>query len=281
MSVTLDAGPRHPVLTVTGWELDKLIAQVRVRLALAVCLLGPFAFAFGLKLASNVPADTLFGRWVRDSGFAIPLVVLGFAGSWGFPVLSCLVAGDIFSSEDHYGTWATILTRSVSRRSVFVGKALAVAVWVVAAAALLTAASLAAGLLLVGHQPLVDLGGIVRTSGSLTTLVVLSWLSVVPAMLTFAALGVLCSIASRSSVVGIGVPVLLGLVLQLALSVNGLGPALALLPNWSFVAWHGLFAEPAFTGPLIEGIAVSVGYIVVCLGIAWRLFARRDIAGSR
>ena len=47
------------------------------------------------------------------------------------------------------------------------------------------------------------------------------------------------------------------------------------------MAWYGLFAEPAFTGPLIEGIAVSVGYIVVCLGIAWRLFARRDIAGSR
>ena len=32
MTVTLDAGPRHPVWTVTGWELDKLIAQVRVRL---------------------------------------------------------------------------------------------------------------------------------------------------------------------------------------------------------------------------------------------------------
>ena len=36
-----------------------------------------------------------------------------------------MVAGDIFSSEDHFGTWKTILTRSCSRGQLFAGKFLA------------------------------------------------------------------------------------------------------------------------------------------------------------
>ena len=52
---------------------------------------------------------------VTDSGFAVPLVVLGFAALWVFPVLASIVGGDLFSSEDRYGTWTTVLTRSRSR----------------------------------------------------------------------------------------------------------------------------------------------------------------------
>ena len=86
----------HPLWLTFQWELEKLTAQFRTRLALVVALLGPALFAIGLKLATDVPADTLFGRWVGDSGYAVALVVLGFAGAWGFPLLMCLVAGDIF-----------------------------------------------------------------------------------------------------------------------------------------------------------------------------------------
>ena len=49
-------------------------------------VLGPFAFAVLLKVQSGAPADALFGAWVHTSGFAISLVVLGFAGNWGFPI---------------------------------------------------------------------------------------------------------------------------------------------------------------------------------------------------
>ena len=105
--------------------------------AALVCLLGPLLFGRRPAVSSTVPADTLFGRWVGDSGYAIPLVVLGFAGSWGFPLVVCLVAGDIFSAEDHYQTWASILTRSISRRGVFAGKVLATSTYAVAALVLL------------------------------------------------------------------------------------------------------------------------------------------------
>ena len=62
---------------------------------------------------------------MHSSGFAVSLVILGFAGQWGFPVIAGVVAGDILSSEDRYGTWKTVLTRSRTRGDLFAGKVLA------------------------------------------------------------------------------------------------------------------------------------------------------------
>ena len=52
----------------------------------------------------------------------MPLLILGFAGQWVLPLLTALVAGDIFAGEDQMGTWKTVLTRSVSRTQMFWAK---------------------------------------------------------------------------------------------------------------------------------------------------------------
>ena len=82
-------------------------------------------------MQSATPSDSLFGSWVHTSGFAVSLVILGFAGAWGFPIVAGLLAGDLFASEDRHGTWKTILTRSCTREEVFAGKVLAVGTMVI------------------------------------------------------------------------------------------------------------------------------------------------------
>ena len=77
-----------------------------------------------MRIQSLTPEDTLFGRAVNESGFATPLVVLGFATLWLLPVLASVAGGDVFASEDRDGTWATLFTRSRSRAEVFAGKLL-------------------------------------------------------------------------------------------------------------------------------------------------------------
>ena len=94
-------------------ERRKLADAAASRALALLCVLGPFAFTVILRSQTGTPSDTIFGVWVHSSGFAIPLVVLAFAGSWGFPVLAGVLAGDIFSAEDRYGTWKTVLTRSL------------------------------------------------------------------------------------------------------------------------------------------------------------------------
>ena len=76
-------------------------------------------------MQSGTPSDALFGAWVHSSGFAISLVILGFAGTWGLPVIAGLLGGDLFASEDRHGTWKTILTRSCARSEVYIAKLLA------------------------------------------------------------------------------------------------------------------------------------------------------------
>jgi ABC-2 type transport system permease protein len=165
-------------VTVAGVEWSKLSAQLKVRLVLAACAISPFAFAAAMRVQSNLPTDTLFGRSVTDSGFAIPLVVLGFAALWVFPVLAGIVGGDVFSAEDRYGTWSTVLTRSRSRVEIFAGKVIAALAFSAITVAVLAISSVAAGALVVGRQPLINLSGVLLPPGQATARVVLAWASV-------------------------------------------------------------------------------------------------------
>ena len=73
-------------------------------------------------MQSGSPNDVPFGRYVRDSGLAAPLVLLTFGSIWLFPLIASLVAGDIVAAEDGNGTLKTILTRRSTRGQMFAAK---------------------------------------------------------------------------------------------------------------------------------------------------------------
>jgi ABC-2 type transport system permease protein len=265
------------VFAVVGVECSKLLAQFKAQVLLAICVIGPFAFAIAMQVQSSLPTDTLFGRAANESGFAVSLVILGFAGLWAFPVLTGVVGGDLFSAEDRYGTWATVLTRSRSRAEIFAGKTVTAIAFSLLAIALLAASSIVAGTIIIGYTPVVDLSGVLLQPDQALPRVVFAWVSVLPPALGFTALGILLSVAMRSSAAGIGLPVVIGLLMQLIAFVDGPEAARRLLLTYAFGGWHGLLVEPGFYGPLIHGTAVSVIYLIVCLAIAHRLLQRREI----
>ncbi len=261
-------------------ERRKLSTQLATRLLALICVLGPFAFAGVLKIQTGSPADTLFGVWVHQSGFALSLVVLSFCGAWGFPVLAGILAGDIFASEDRYGTWKMVLTRSSTRRDLFAGKVLAAMTFSVGLLVLLAVSSLAAGLLLVGAGRLVSLGGTALSPGHSLVLVVVAWLLNVLPMLAFTSLAVLFSVATRNGIVGVVGPALVDLVMQLLLLV-GTGVWLhMLLAASAFQGWYTLFTAHPYYGPLVIACIVSLIWIVACLGGSWLIIRRRDFAGA-
>ena len=260
-------------------ERRKLASQLAVRLLALVCLLGPFAFAAVLKLQNGSPADSLYGVWVHSSGFALSLVVLGFAGSWGLPLMAGVLAGDLFAAEDRHGTWKMVLTRSCTRRELFAGKLCAVGSFALALLALLAVSSLAAGAVLVGAHPLVSLSGTVFSSGHSLVLVALAWLLCALPVLAFTSLAVLFSVATRNGIVGVLGPAVVDLAMQL-LALVGTGVWLhLLLVGSAFDAWHPLFLAHPFYGTLIVGLVVSVIWIAACLGVSWLMLRRRDFAG--
>jgi ABC-2 type transport system permease protein len=261
-------------------ERRKLQAQLATKLLALVCVVGPFAFAGVLSSQTASPADTLFGVWVHSSGFAISLVVLGFCGGWGFPLIAGIIAGDIFSSEDRYGTWKTVLTRSRTREHLFVGKVLAAVTFSLGLLALVAISSLVAGLVFVGDQNLIGLSGTVLASGHALLLVLLSWILSVPPMLAFTALAMLLSVATRNGIVGVIGPSVAGLIMQLLLLIGAGIWAHAVLVSSAFNDWHPLFVAHPFYELLIVGCVVSVVWTVACLWVAWVILRDRDFAGT-
>lgn len=260
-------------------ELGKISRQARVQAVAAICVTAPFLVLVAVKAQNAVPQDTLFGQWLHESGFALPMVVVGFSGQWVLPLLTAIVSGDIFASEDHYGTWKTVLTRSRTRGDLFAGKVLAAITYTVVVLAILAVSSFLAGFVL-GTQPVVGLAGQSVPAGQATALVLASWATQLPPLLGYCALALLLSVATENVAVGIGAPVVLGLVMQLASLVNLPAGAQAALLSTPFAAWHGLWGQPPFYGPLRQGLITSAVWSCSCLTAAWVIFRRRAFGAS-
>jgi len=262
------------------WETRKLRAQLRVKALLVGAVVAPIAVVVVVHSQPRPPKDTLFGRFATDNGFAMALLVLGFATQWVLPLLTAIVAGDIFASEDQHGTWKTVLTRSTSRATLFWAKTVVAAVFALVALTLLAASTIAASWLLVGHQPLTGLSGQTVQTRTALELVSASWAVMALPLVGFTCLALLFSVWSRNAAVGIAVPVVLGLVMQLVGALGGIETLRPYLLTTPFEAWHGLLAEPRFTGPLLDGVVTSAGWSVVCLTAAFLIMRRRDITGG-
>jgi ABC-2 type transport system permease protein len=260
-------------------ERRKLASQLAVRVLALIVVLSPFVFGAILKVQSGSPTDTLYGVWVHSSGYAVSLLLLAFAGSWGFPLAAGIVAGDVFSAEDRYGTWKWILTRSCTRAEVFAGKLLAAGTLLTGLLVLAAVASVTAGVILVGSQPLVGLSGTVLSSGRALELVLASWLLCLFPTLALASVCVLFSVATRNGIMGVIGPGLAALAMQLLLLVGSGIWAHMLLVGSALDAWHPLFNAQPFFGPLVVAIVVSVLWILGCLSVSWVILHRRDFAG--
>ena len=259
-------------------ELVKLLSQWRIRLLLAACWIVPAVFVGILAQQSTLPTDTLFGRWMHATGWAGSLVMLGFAGTWALPLVTSLVAGDVFSSEDRLGTWRHLLVAVRSPRRIFVAKALASLSVVLVVVAGLAVSSTSGGLAAIGDRPLVGIDGHLLTSANAAGMVVLAWACVLAPTLALAALGLVGSIALGRSPIGLLVPALSALAMQVAQMAPLPVAVRVALPGYAFVAWRGLFGSPIQTAPLLISIAVSLLWAVVATGVAYLLFVRREFA---
>jgi ABC-2 type transport system permease protein len=279
VTVTEPAAPvtrRVPVSRGYRFELVKLVSQWRIRLLVLACWIAPALFVVGVGQQSTLPSDTLFGRWMLATGWAGPLVVLGFAGTWALPLLTSVVAGDVFASEDRLGTWRHLLVAVRSPRRIFVAKALASLTVILLLVAGLVCSSTAGGLLAVGNRPLVGLDGHLLAPGDAAGRVLFAWVCALAPTLALAAIGLLGSVALGRSPMGLLLPPLVALAMQVA-QMLPLPVAVRLaLPGYAFISWNGLFTDPVQLAPLLTGVTVSLVWAVLATTLAYLLFVRRD-----
>jgi ABC-2 type transport system permease protein len=264
------------VARVYRFEAVKLFSTWRVRLLVVACWLGPGVLAAGIKQQSTLPSDTLFGRWMHTTGWAGPLVTLGFAGTWALPLVTSLVAGDVFAAEDRLGTWRHLLVAVRSPWRIFAAKAMASVTVVLLLVVGLVASAVVGGLLAVGDKPLIGLDGHLLAPGDAAGKVLLAWLCALAPTLALVGIGLLGSVALGRSPMGLLLPVIAALGMQVA-QILPLPVAVRLaLPGYAYISWNGLFAEPQQLGPLLIGVGVSLAWAVVSTALAYLLFLRRD-----
>lgn len=278
-ATTVDAlSGTRPVALRRGYrfEVVKLASQWRLRLVLLACLLAPAVYTAVISRQTSLPADAVYGRWMGQSGWAGSLVVLVFVGTLVLPLLTCVVAGDVFAVEDRLGTWRHLLVAVRSPRRIFLSKALAALTVTVVLLAALVVSSVVGGLVSIGSHPLPGLDGHVMGPGELAGTVLLAWLSIVPPTLAFSAVGLLGSVALGRSPLGLLTPVVLALVLE-GVQLMPVPAALRVaLPMNAFTTYRGLLTTPAQLGPLFVGLAVSLAWAALATLLAYRLFVRRD-----
>ena len=203
------------VARVYRWEIAKLLAQKRTYLGIGTAALVPVIFVVVLVLQSGGPNDVPLGRYIRDTGLAVPFVVLFFMSIWGFPLITALVAGDIVAAESHNGTLKTILTRSRERSEVLTGKVLAAISYTLAVILAMGLVGLVAGSVAWGFHPLTSLSGTKISAGHGLGLLAASLAIYALPLVGVAAFGLMLSTMTRNSAAAVVGTLMWALLMQL------------------------------------------------------------------
>jgi ABC-2 type transport system permease protein len=272
---------RPGVRTVYRWELAKLRRQKRTYLGLGASALVPIIFVVAIHFRPDRHGgDFAFSSYLARSGLAVPLVILLFGAVWMFPLITALVAGDIFASEDHNGTLKTILTRSLERWQIFAGKALAAATYAVVAILLDGTVAVIAGSIQSGFHPLQSLSGTIVSAPKALELVYVALLVYLIPIAAIVCIGLLLSALTRNSAAAVVGTLMFSLLIQLIGILPGLSGAQPYLLSTQFNAWQGLLRTPIDWSPIIRAAWVCALYGLPALAGAYITFLRRDVAGG-
>jgi ABC-2 type transport system permease protein len=272
---------RPGVFTVYRYELMKLRFQKRTYLGLGAAAIVPIIFTVAVHINHHGRGgDFAFASYLDRSGLAVPLVILLFGAIWLFPLITALVAGDIFASEDHNGTLKTIFTRSVERWQIFAGKALAALSYGIVAIFLSGTIAVIAGTLQSGFNSLQSLSGTVVSAPKALGLVYASLGIYLIPIVTIVCIGLLLSSITRNSAAAVVGTLMISLLFQLIGILPGLTGAQPYLLSTQFNAWQGLLRTPIDWAPILRAIWVCAIYGGVSVATAFLVFLRRDVAGG-
>src|SRR5919201_1875006 len=266
------------VARVYRWEVAKLLAQKRTYLGLLAAMLIPLVFVVVLVFKAGGPNDVPLGRYIRETGLAVPFVVLFFMSIWAFPLITALVAGDIVAAETHNGTLKTILTRSRQRGEIFLGKVLASLSYTVAVVFAMGSVGVVAGTIAWGFHPLTSLSGTKVPPGHGLGLLAASLAVYVLPLAGIASFGLMLSTVTRNSAASVVGTLMWALLMQLLGVLPGTESIRPYLLGTQFEAWHGFLRVPADWTPVIRALWVCALYAVIPLAGAYLVFLRRDVA---
>jgi ABC-2 type transport system permease protein len=257
-------------------ELFKLLAQRRTWLGFATAVIGPVVYLL-LELAQGPPDGPLANN-LGHTGVSFALVVVKLIAVFGPAVIAALVAGDIVASERADGTLKTVLTRSITRSALLLGKLFALFTYLAMALAAFFIVSTVAGVLAWGFHPLVNISGHrISALHALALDVPAVAIYALPVLAT-ASFGVFLSVITGQSVPAVGGTLIYAMSLQGIAAISAISAAHPYLLTNQFTAWHDLFQTPSGGDLIMRSVWVSAAFALPPIAAALVIFNRRDVA---
>jgi ABC-2 type transport system permease protein len=238
--------------------------------------IGPIVYLL-LELAQGPPHGPLADN-LGHTGVGFALVVVKLIAVFGPAVIAALVAGDVVAGEREEGTLKTVLTRSLTRSDLLLGKMLALFTYLLMAMAAFFIVPTVAGIIAWGFNPLVNLSG--QRISALHALALDSLAIIVYTLpvLAIASFGLFLSVVTGQSVPAVGGTLIYAMSLQGVAAISSIRGAHPFLLTNQLTAWHDLFQTPTGAALIVRAIWVSAAFALPPLVAAHVVFNRRDVA---
>lgn len=257
-------------------ELFKLLAQRRTWLGMVTAAVGPIVYLL-LELTQGPPHGPLTDN-LGHTGVGFALVVVKLIAVFGPAVIAALVAGDIVASEQAEGTLKTILTRSLGRSELLLGKLLALFTYLVAALAVFFVVATVAAVIAWGAHPLLNISGHRMSALHALALDVPALAVYCLPVIAIASFGLFLSVVTRSSVAAVGGTMIYAMALQGVAAIAAIKGVHPYLLTNQLTAWHDLFQTPTGGALILRSVWVSAAFALPPIVAALWIFNRRDVA---
>lgn len=271
-------------LRFAGSELRLVLHRRRNLVMLAVLAAAPVLIGVAVRFAgpsrqAGAPAGggPAFLSSVTDNGLFLVLTALAATLPVFLPLAVAVVAGESVAGEASTGTLRYLLVTPVHRTRLLAVKLVGIVAYALVATLTVALVGLVTGGVLFGLGELTLLSGTTIGLGAALARALLVALYVAAMLATVAALGLLVSTLTEVPVAATSATAITVIVVEILDAI----PQLSGLHPWLFthdwLAFGEILRDPVRTDPLLHGLGVQAGWVVVLLALAWARMGSKDV----
>ncbi len=276
---TVPQAASWPVTRLLGSELALIFRRRRNIAGLGVLAVVPVIIAIAVKVAlpRHGPGGADFFRDITGNGMFVALAALTVELPLFLPLAVAAISGDSVAGEANVGALRNLLTAPIGRSRLLAVKYVAVAIFALAATALVAVVGAAIGLALFPGGTMTMLSGeqVSLASGLVRTALAVGYLA-----LGFAALGAVGLFISTLTEQPIGAMIAI-VILNVGMFIMDAIPQLSWLAPYLLTHWWMSFADffrtPILWDGALRGALTALAYLAVAYSCAWARFGGKDV----
>ncbi|MEU9886172.1 ABC transporter permease [Sphaerisporangium sp. NPDC051011] len=270
-------GAVRAVLRLIRSELGLTFRRPRNIAMLIMLACVPVVIGIALKAFGSDDETPALVTQVAGNGLMLTFLAMSLLVQLLLPLAVGVVAGDSIAGEANAGTLRYLLTAPAGRTRLLAVKAVNIAVFGLAACAVVAASALIAGLVMfpVGRVTLLSGTTVPIMDAMLRVLIVTAYSAVGMAALGFVGLAV--STLTEVPIGAVAATVVTVVFSQVIGAIPQLAPVRPYLLTTWWSSFDGALRDPIATDVMGQGLLVFAAYALVFGAIAWGRFSGRDI----